>query len=226
MITSDAVPTRRGWLRVSVLAVACVSALAACSSATGHSSASTTAPKPPVTSTGGSPAQAASLIEGTWQTGSVSVDQMVSVLRDAGLQKWVQPFRARAGVGQTNVFWLTVADGLWHEEYSKDGGGFSDFDDATYQVQGNMVVLSRGARQLLLVGARQHADAGLRARQHGGQRAVLRHPRRGRATGVLHRCAVSPARLTPQAESTGPGYQRTTGCSVDALSSPRSGYSG
>jgi hypothetical protein len=70
---------------------------------------------------------------------------MVATIRAAGFQKWIQPFRARAGMGDTSVFRLVIADGFWHEEYSKDHGPFVDFDDANYHVSGDIVVLSRGA---------------------------------------------------------------------------------
>lgn len=87
----------------------------------------------------------ASALEGIWQTDDVSVADMVSALRRAGLQKWIQPFRAQGGMGASNVFRLTIVDGSWREEYSQNGGPFTDFDDATYEVQGNTVALTRGA---------------------------------------------------------------------------------
>jgi hypothetical protein len=85
------------------------------------------------------------VLEGVWQTRPVSVDQMVATLRGAGLEQWIQPFRAKAGMGESNVFRLTIEGGHWREEYSRDGGPFIDFDDASYRVQGDVVVLSRGA---------------------------------------------------------------------------------
>ncbi|HET6877396.1 MAG TPA: hypothetical protein VFH38_07690 [Jatrophihabitans sp.] len=125
-------------------AVAIAGALfaAACSSA--GNGVPTSAPGESVPSA--APATApASALEGTWQTGNVSVDEMVAALRRAGLQEWIQPFRARAGMGSSNVFRLTIADGAWREEYSRDGGPFADFDDAGYRVSGDTVRLTRDA---------------------------------------------------------------------------------
>jgi hypothetical protein len=136
---------RRSSLGILALAIACAAALPACSSAGGGPTGATSAAPRSAAGTDNSAGPVGSAIVGTWQTGSVSVDQMVSALRAAGLQKWVQPFRARGGMGGSNVFRLTVADGYWHEEYSKDGAPFVDFDDATYQLRGGTVLLSQGA---------------------------------------------------------------------------------
>jgi hypothetical protein len=64
---------------------------------------------------------------------------MTTALRRAGLQKWIQPFRAGADLGHSNVFLLTIGNGIWHEGLSQDGGPFVDKDDGTYRITGATV---------------------------------------------------------------------------------------
>ena len=78
-------------------------------------------------------------LEGTWRTGNVTVADMTAVLSRAGLQKWIQPFRAEAGLGHSNAFLLTIAHGVWHEGWSTDGGPFVDNDDGAYRIAGDTV---------------------------------------------------------------------------------------
>ena len=63
-------------------------------------------------------------------------------LSRARLQKWIQPFRAKGGLGHSNVFLLTIAGGNWHQGWSKDGGPFADNDDGTYRIVGDTVVIT------------------------------------------------------------------------------------
>jgi len=65
---------------------------------------------------------------------------MTAALSRAGLQKWIEPFRAGADLGHSNVFLLTLANGHWHEGWSQDGGPFVDNDDGTYQIAGDTVI--------------------------------------------------------------------------------------
>ena len=78
-------------------------------------------------------------LEGTWRTGNVTVADMTAVLSRAGLQKWIQPFRAEADLGHSNAFLLTIANGVWHEGWSTDGGPFVDNDDGAYRIAGDTV---------------------------------------------------------------------------------------
>ena len=64
---------------------------------------------------------------------------MTAALSRAGLQKWIQRFRATADLGHSNVFLLTLANGVWHEGWSQDGGPFVDNDDGTYRIAGDTV---------------------------------------------------------------------------------------
>jgi hypothetical protein len=85
-------------------------------------------------------------LEGTWRTGNVTLADFAAKLRQLGLQKWIQPFRAKAELpqvlGQSNVFILTIASGVWHEGWSKDGGPFIDQDDGTYRIAGDTVLVT------------------------------------------------------------------------------------
>jgi hypothetical protein len=64
---------------------------------------------------------------------------MTAVLSRAGLQKWIQPFRAEAGLAHSNAFLLTIANGRWHEGWSTDGGPFVDNDEGAYHIAGDTV---------------------------------------------------------------------------------------
>jgi hypothetical protein len=69
---------------------------------------------------------------------------MVARLRDAGLQKWIQPFRANADFADSNVFTLRIEDGKWTEDLSKDGGPDENIDFGPYEVTGDTVVVTHG----------------------------------------------------------------------------------
>jgi hypothetical protein len=76
----------------------------------------------------------------------ISITPGAAKLRQLGLQKWIQPFRAKAEypqvLGRSNVFLLTIAGGAWHEGWSKDGGPFTDQDDGTYRISGDTVLFT------------------------------------------------------------------------------------
>jgi hypothetical protein len=67
------------------------------------------------------------------------VADMTAALSRAGLQKWIQPFRAGADLGHSNAFLLIIGNGIWHEGLSKDGGPFTAIDDGTYRIAGDTV---------------------------------------------------------------------------------------
>ena len=131
---------RRPLISVALLAVTCA-ALAACGSSGSTRSASppSASSAPAATGNGSHAGQNGSPLEGTWRTGNVTVAGMTAVLSRAGLQKWIQPFRAGGGLGHSNVFLLTIANGVWHEGWSKDGGPFIDNDDGSYRIAGDTV---------------------------------------------------------------------------------------
>jgi hypothetical protein len=134
---------RQPLIIVAALAVTCA-ALAACSSSASTRSASppSASSSPAATGNGSHSGQSGSPLEGTWRTGNVTVADMTAVLSRAGLQKWIQPFRAQAGLGHSNVFLLTIANGNWHEGWSTDGGPFVDNDDGAYRIAGDTVTNS------------------------------------------------------------------------------------
>jgi hypothetical protein len=141
---------RRGRHRIGVaaLAVICAVLAAGCGSSQSSRSGSGTPAASAAAATGNAstPAPNASALEGTWRTGNVTLADFAAKLRQLGLQKWIQPFRAKAEwpqvLGQSNVFLLTIAGGAWHEGWSKDGGPFTDQDDGIYRIVGNTVLVT------------------------------------------------------------------------------------
>lgn len=132
---------RQPLISVALLAVTCA-ALAACGSSGSTRSASppSASSSPAATGNGSHAGQNGSPLEGTWRTGNVTVADMTAVLSRAGLQKWIQPFRAEAGLAHSNAFLLTIANGNWHEGWSTDGGPFVDNDDGAYRIAGDTVI--------------------------------------------------------------------------------------
>lgn len=130
---------RQPLIGVALLAVTCA-VLAACGSSGSTRSASpSSASSAPANGNANTPAPNGSPLEGIWRTGNVTPADMTAALSRAGLQKWIQPFRAEAGLAHSNVFLLTLANGVWHEGWSQDGGPFVDNDDGTYQIAGDTV---------------------------------------------------------------------------------------
>ena len=137
---------RRGRppIGVTALAVICAVLAAGCSSSQSSRSGSGT----PAASAANANGNASTLtpngsaLEGIWQTGNLTVADMAAVLSRARLQKWIQPFRAKAGLGHSNAFLLTIANGIWHEGWSVDGGPYADNDDGSYRISGDTVVIT------------------------------------------------------------------------------------
>ena len=132
---------RQPLISVALLAVTCA-ALAACGSSGSTRSASppSASSSPAATGNGSHATPNGSPLEGTWRTGNVTDADMTAVLSRAGLQKWIQPFRAEAGLGHSNAFLLTIANGVWHEGWSQDGGPFVDNDEGAYRIAGDTVI--------------------------------------------------------------------------------------
>ena len=137
---------RRGrpLIGVTALAVICAVLAAGCSSSQSSRSGSGT----PAASAADANGNASTLtpngsaLEGIWRTGNLTVADMAVVLNRARLQKWIQPFRAKAGLGHSNAFLLTIANGIWHEGWSVDGGPYADNDDGSYRISGDTVVIT------------------------------------------------------------------------------------
>jgi hypothetical protein len=132
---------------VAVLAVTCT-VLGACGSSgsTGSASPPAASSDPATNGNVSTPTPNGSALKGTWRTGNVTLADFAAKLRQLGLQKWIQPFRAKAEypqvLGRSNVFLLTIAGGAWHEGWSKDGGPFTDQDDGTYRISGDTVLFT------------------------------------------------------------------------------------
>ena len=87
---------RQPLIGVALLAVTCA-VLAACGSSGSTRSASPPpASSAPANGNANTPTPNGSALEGTWRTGNVTVADMTAALSRAGLQKWIQPFRAGA----------------------------------------------------------------------------------------------------------------------------------
>ena len=132
---------------VAVLAVTCT-VLGACGStgSTGSASPPSASGDPAANGKASTPTRNGPALEGTWRTGNVTLADFAAKLQQLGLQKWIQPFRAKAEwpqvLGRSNAFLLTVGGGVWHEGWSKDGGPFTVQDDGTYRIVGNTVVVT------------------------------------------------------------------------------------
>src|SRR5262249_10072819 len=106
---------RRGrpLIGVTALAVICAVLAAGCSPSQSSRSGSDT----PAASAAAAHGNASTLtpngsaLEGIWRTGNLTAADMAAVLSRARLQKWIQPFRAKAGLGHSNAFLLTIATG-------------------------------------------------------------------------------------------------------------------
>ena len=131
---------RQPLISVALLAATCA-VLAACgfSGSTRSASPPLASSAPATNGNADTPAPKGSPLEGVWRTGNVTMADMTTALSRAGLQKWIQRFRATADLGHSNVFLLTLANGVWHEGWSQDGGPFVDNDDGTYRIAGDTV---------------------------------------------------------------------------------------
>lgn len=82
-------------------------------------------------------------LEGTWRTGTVTLAEVEAMLREAGLQKWIQPFRTlpeEDPVAEENVFTLTIRAGNWDLDWEADGATPVPVDfGGHYEIEGNRV---------------------------------------------------------------------------------------
>ena len=88
-----------------------------------------------------SEASSASPLEGTWQTGRISLRETEATVRRHGLGRWVKAYRNNAPFFDETVLTLTIEDGAW-DLYGKAKGGQSEpIDyDAEYEIDGDTVV--------------------------------------------------------------------------------------
>jgi len=97
---------------VAVLAVTCT-VLGACGStgSTGSASPPSASGDPAANGKASTPTRNGLALEGTWRTGNVTLADFAAKLQQLGLQKWIQPFRAKAEwpqvLGRSNAFLLS-----------------------------------------------------------------------------------------------------------------------
>jgi hypothetical protein len=93
------------------------------------------------TSTPAAPeAPAESPLEGTWQTGPVSVRDAEATLRRHGLAEWIEDFRRTPPFSRATVLDLSIDDGQWNL-YGESRGRREPIDyDADYEIDGDTVV--------------------------------------------------------------------------------------
>ncbi len=135
--------THRCWRATAVAVVTTSMLLVGCSegstSATGSSDGGASPSATPEAPT--SEAPAASPLEGTWQTGPISLKQTEATVRRHGLGRWVKAYRDNAPFVADTLLTLTIESGAW-DLYGKAQGGQSEpIDyDAAYEIDGDTVV--------------------------------------------------------------------------------------
>ena len=91
----------------------------------------------------------ASLLEGTWRTDVITEAEIEVSLRDAGLDKWIEPLRglpAGDPPAESNVFILEIGQGTWDLSWESNGAAAEPIDfDAQYEVDGSTVKVSHEA---------------------------------------------------------------------------------
>ena len=123
---------------LSVLLASCGSGDSTGSAADPSEPPSTTGAETPAAST---PA-ASSDLEGTWQTGPISLEDTERTVRRHGLGRYVEDYRENAPFLDDTVLTLTIEDGGW-DLYGKSGsdGQQEPIDyDAEYEIDGETVV--------------------------------------------------------------------------------------
>ena len=82
---------------------------------------------------------AASPLEGTWRTGSVSPRDAEATLRQQGFGRFVEDYRANAPFSTDTVLILSIEDGQWNL-YGESEGQREPVDyDAEYEIDGDTV---------------------------------------------------------------------------------------
>lgn len=86
-----------------------------------------------------SEAPAASPLEGTWRTGSISPRDTEATLRRQGFARFVEDYRANAPFSTDTVLVLSIEDGQWNL-YGESEGRREPIDyDAEYKIDGDTV---------------------------------------------------------------------------------------
>jgi hypothetical protein len=100
---------------------------------------------PETTSVATSVAPTTSPLEGTWRTQVVSPTDAEQTLEQGGLSEWVDEFRARAPFAGETVLVLEIGD-EWDLYGESADGVRAEIDfDASYEIDGDTVVVSHSA---------------------------------------------------------------------------------
>jgi hypothetical protein len=95
---------------------------------------------PNTTATETAAADAASPLEGTWQTGPISPRDVDATLRRDGLAKWIERFRPVTPIAASTTLILDLHDGEWDLYGKPRSGPREEIDyDAEYVVKGDRV---------------------------------------------------------------------------------------
>jgi len=136
--------------RSAALAVAAASmVLVGCGS---DDSTAATTPDDPVSTSASSTAPtateapAASALEGTWRTGSISPQDAEATLRREGFSRFVKDYRANAPFSTDTVLILSIEGGQWNLYGESQGKPAEPIDyDAEYETDGDTVVFHHSA---------------------------------------------------------------------------------
>jgi hypothetical protein len=85
------------------------------------------------------------LLRGTWSTGRVTQQEMDDTLREAGLQQWIQPFRALHADSPWRSFTLALDDDRWLG-YWQTVGRSRELNDGPFpmRVEGDTLIYGPG----------------------------------------------------------------------------------
>lgn len=118
-----------GWRSVAVVVATASMLLIGCSSSPDDRSGTTETSEAP----------AESALEGTWRTGSVSPRDAEATLRQQGLGRYVEDFRANAPFSTDTVLVLSIEGGQWNLYGESDGKSEPIDYDAEYTIDGDTV---------------------------------------------------------------------------------------
>ena len=128
MERETATDTQLRWRSAAVALAAASMLLVGCGSDTSETPAPT------------SETPAASPLEGTWRTGSVSPRDAEATLRRQGFARFVEDFRANAPFSTDTVLILSIEGGQWNLYGESEGKPAEPIDyDAEYEIDGDTV---------------------------------------------------------------------------------------
>ena len=137
-------------LRVVVAALGISMLLVGCGSDEGPQTNSSP-PVPATTASATASPVAASELEGSWQTDSVSQRDAEATLRQQGLAKWIERFRPLSPFASDTALILVIDEGGWDLYGKPEGEPRYKLDfDAEYSVEGDEVIVAHadGTRTL------------------------------------------------------------------------------